>query len=48
MGDDLDFVGNALATLAIEDGLYVEPQPDVIQSFQYHDSDFLSPSYPGP
>jgi len=48
MGDDLDFMGNAPATIAIENGLYVEPQLDVIQSFEYHDSDFLSPSYTGP
>jgi len=48
VGDDLDFMGDALATLEIEDGCYVQPEPGVIQSFEYHDSDFLSPSYTGP
>ena len=48
MGDDLDLMGNALATMAIEDGLYVQPQTEVRQSFDYHDSDLLSPSYTGP
>ena len=48
MADSLDLMGNALATSAIEGGLYVQPQRDGGQSFEYHDSDFLSPSYTGP
>jgi hypothetical protein len=46
--DDLDPMDSLIQTLTIQDGLSGQAQNEPIQSFDYHDSDFLSASYTGP